>query len=174
MRSRTIFSILAALMILASLTASAQESTGPPPCSDPEYRQFDFWIGEWEVTNAAGKVAGTNTITQILGKCALREEWTGAGPSRGTSVNFYDKTAGVWRQNWVDNSGNHLLLTGTYADGKMVLSGTNTRLNGNTLLDRITWNNNETDGTVRQVWDISEDDGKTWKTIFDGLYTRKE
>ena len=29
-----------------------------PPCSAPEYHQFDFWLGDWEVTTPDGKPAG--------------------------------------------------------------------------------------------------------------------
>ena len=29
------------------------------------------------------------------------------------------------------------------------------------------------DGSVRQVWDTSTDDGKTWKNAFDGKYVKK-
>ena len=35
--------------------------------------------------------------------------------------------------------------------------------------ERITWTPNA-DGSVRQHWETSTDDGKTWKTSFDGLY----
>ena len=33
-------------------------------CADPAYRQFDFWIGEWQVHTPDGKLAGTNRITR--------------------------------------------------------------------------------------------------------------
>ena len=33
------------------LVAPAFAQPGPPPaCETPEHRQFDFWLGEWEVT----------------------------------------------------------------------------------------------------------------------------
>jgi hypothetical protein len=35
--------------------------------------------------------------------------------------------------------------------------------------NRIRWTRNA-DGTVRQTWDISQDNGQTWKTSFDGKY----
>ena len=160
------------LLALALFATTLAQDTAKAPCSDPAYRQFDFWIGDWNVT-AGGQQAGTNSITRELAGCALQERWEGAGGSRGTSINFYDATSGAWHQNWVDNSGNHLVLKGGYADGKMVLSGQNTRLGGKTFLDRITWHNQQ-DGTVRQVWDVSEDGGETWNTVFDGLYTRRD
>lgn len=35
-------------------------------CTAPEHSQFDFWVGEWSVTDGEGKVVGTNTIEKIL------------------------------------------------------------------------------------------------------------
>ncbi len=35
------------VMLFTATLSFAQESV---PCSAAEYRQFDFWIGDWEVT----------------------------------------------------------------------------------------------------------------------------
>ncbi|MDH3459056.1 MAG: hypothetical protein OER90_19620, partial [Gemmatimonadota bacterium] len=76
------FSLGACLLytVLSPPTGHAQqgEQQQAGPCSAPEYRQFDFWLGTWNVETKDGKTAGTNHITQILNGCALREEWTGA------------------------------------------------------------------------------------------------
>jgi len=65
-----------------------------------------------------------------------------------------------------------LHLTGGYADGKMVMSGLR-MVAGNQVVDRISWHNSE-DGSVRQVWEQSSDDGETWTNLFDGLYTPRK
>jgi hypothetical protein len=151
----------------------AENAAAPPPqpaCGSAEQRQFDFWVGEWSVTQG-GKVAGTNRIERILDGCALLESWTGASGFRGNSLNFYDATRRRWHQTWVDTSGLSLAIEGELAQGSMVLAGT--RLDPGTqktLHDRITWTPNP-DGTVRQLWETSSD-GKAWTTAFDGLYTR--
>src|SRR5262245_49467121 len=88
------------------------------PCTSLEHRQFDFWTGEWDVTAANGKTAGTNRITPILGGCALREDWRGSGGLSGTSLNMWDPASKHWRQTWVDDRGNVLLLTGQFHDSK--------------------------------------------------------
>jgi len=50
----------------------------------------------------------------------------------------------------------------------MVMSGS--RLSkGAAVIDRIAWTPHP-DGTVRQVWDYSRDEGKTFTIVFDGLY----
>jgi hypothetical protein len=159
---------LAAISILVAIAAPAPAQA---PCSSPQARQFDFWIGDWKVTSG-GTVAGHNTITSILGGCVLLEEYTNAkGTYSGKSFNYYDDVDGNWHQVWVDTGGLRLHLAGGYADGKMTMSGE--RVTGDeTIIDRITWHNND-DGTVRQVWDQSKDDGATWENLFDGLYTKK-
>jgi hypothetical protein len=174
MKPLTMMIITAACLSMPGVVFSQEEAPAaakPRPCSSVEARQFDFWIGEWTVT-ANGKEAGTNRITSILGGCVLLEEYESPGGYAGKSFNFYDESTGKWHQTWVDNSGLRLRLTGEFADGRMVLSGTSQRT-GKTVIDRITWHNNP-DGTVRQVWDVSGDGGATWNTVFDGLYTRKD
>jgi hypothetical protein len=165
----TIKRLLLVMIVLPAAVALAQDATetAPPrPCSEPEARQFDFWVGQWEV-HAKGKVVGHNRISRIHGGCTLLEEYdTLPGPYEGKSFNYYDAGAGRWHQVWVDNGGTRLHLEGGYADHQMVMSGERA---GGTGTDRITWTDNQ-DGTVRQVWDVSQDGGATWKTIFDGLY----
>lgn len=154
----------------AGLTENTAAPQPQPACGSPEHRQFDFWVGEWSVTQA-GKTAGTNRIERILDGCALLESWTGASGYRGNSLNFYDAARQRWHQTWIDTSGLALALDGELAQGSMVLAGT--RLDPatqRTVHDRITWTPNP-DGTVRQLWETSTD-GKTWSTAFDGLYSR--
>ena len=157
------------LFLLLSQVLKAEDPTEPPV---EKGSQFDFWIGEWEVT-ANGKVAGHNRIESILGGRALRETWTGAGGYNGTSTNIFDATTGTWKQFWVDNSGLVLLLEGGLVEGKMVLEGRRLDAEGATVTDRITWTPNA-DGSVRQLWESSSDGGQTWSVAFDGLYVKAE
>ncbi|HEY1435495.1 MAG TPA: hypothetical protein VGG65_08975, partial [Thermoanaerobaculia bacterium] len=149
----------------------AQASPAPKPCASPEHGQFDFWLGDWDVTNPAGKTAGHNRISLILGGCALREEWSGAGGTHGTSLNMHDAAAHRWRQTWVDDGGTVLLLTGEFKGGKMVLEGESPAGSGKTSRQRITWTPLSAD-RVRQLWDSSLDVGRTWKVEFDGMYVK--
>lgn len=154
-----------ALLATASAAALAQP---PKACTGPEHRQFDFWIGEWGVTHPAGRNAGDNTIYPILGGCAISENWHGSAGGRGYSYSAYDRDRQVWHQTWVDEQGNLLLLEGQFTAGQMVLSGTQGK-----QLHRVTWEARK-DGTVRQHWEASEDEGRNWKTQFDGLYRKKK
>ncbi len=154
-------------------TAAAQPSdTTPPPCSADEYRHFDFWVGEWAVTQPDGTVAGENSIQPILNGCVLLEQWQGAAGSTGKSFNTYDARGGEWRQTWVDANGGRLDLVGGLDGEDMVLSGERPGADGSTVNHEIRWSPLE-DSTVRQHWRASRDGGETWNDLFVGIYSPK-
>ena len=160
--------------LAAAGSACAQDAkpAAPPSCATPEYRQFDFWIGDWDVSNPAGKVVGQNRIARLHGDCALLESWSGDGGVTGSSLNIYDAERGKWHQTWVDVSGGLLLLEGEFSDGKMMLAGKSAPdSKGVVALQRITWTP-LADGRVRQLWETSNDAGKTWTVAFDGYYSK--
>lgn len=156
-------------LFLAAVNLAAQT---PPPAPLPlEARQFDFWLGDWEVTNPAGKRAGTNRIESIAGGAGLLENWTGASGYAGKSLNAWNAGRKQWQQFWVGSDGGVLELNGGLVDGRMVLTGAH-EVRGKHVVEKITWTPNS-DGTVRQHWEQSADGGKTWMTAFDGLYRKK-
>ena len=172
-------SFLVALAVLAGGPASAQTappSPRPAPCTGPEFRQFDFWAGAWDVRDTkSGALVGSNEITPEFRGCVLHEHWKGinAPPGGGgESFNLYDPARKRWHQTWVDASGGGvLLLDGGLEHGVMRLRGTSPDPKG-TRIDEITYTPGN-DGTVRQLWRSSTDRGTTWQTQFDGIYTRK-
>ena len=158
------------------LQATAQQppAARPKPCSQAMHRQFDFWIGEWTVSDPGGKPVGRSRIYTTLDRCVIHEHWTGAGGSNGQSFNIYNTATRQWEQFWVDNGGNRLHLKGGLVGKAMVLEGVQDKPSAQTGLtqrERITWTPNA-DGSVRQLWETSADDGKRWATSFDGLYRK--
>jgi hypothetical protein len=151
----------------------AADSTPPKPagCTSPESRQFDFWVGDWDVTDAKGKVAGRNRIVALQDGCVLQENWLGAAGFSGTSLNTYDAERRKWHQTWVDNNGGVLMLDGEFADGRMVLRGESLD-DGKKVVQRISWQRLP-DGRVRQFWESSKDNGATWTVAFDGYYAKR-
>lgn len=164
---RYVYLLILANAILAATPLHAAPGT---PCTAPEYRQFDFWLGDWSVTNPTGKAAGRNHVTSEYGGCVLQEHWTGADGSVGSSFNIYDPARQVWHQTWVDNGGTLLEIEGGLKGGSMVMTGEQLQADGKKLLNRITWT--PKDGKVRQFWETSADGGKTWQVSFDGLYAK--
>jgi len=101
------------------------------------------------------------------------ESYVAEGGYRGHSFNIYDASRKVWHQTWVDNGGLLLTIEGGLSDGSMVMTGTRPRKTPQgEVLDRISWTPLG-DGSVQQVWEVSGDDGASWKPIFDGNYRRK-
>jgi hypothetical protein len=142
------------------------------PCrSRPEYREFDFWIGEWLPKNPQGVTVGTSSIQSILGSCIIFENWD-TPVSSGKSFNLFDARDGKWHQTWVDAKGTMTHYVGGMENGKMILVSEIVTA-GKTTLNRMTYSKLE-DGSVRQHGETSVDDGKTWTTTFDFTYVRKK
>jgi hypothetical protein len=161
---------LAGLLVVAAGALGDPSSAAEPqprPCAAPEHRQFDFWIGDWDVATPDGTVRGRNVIEAIEGGCALRETYTTGRGYGGTSLNFYDVARGGWHQTWIDNQGSPLHLDGGLDGDRMVLRG-----EAGSALQRITWTP-LADGRVRQHWESSSDGGASWTTAFDGYYRRR-
>ena len=101
------------LLVLATLAACATQTvappatptnTAPPPsppagppapgtiakaCAGPEFRQLDFWIGDWNVKIHAraspssdqwADAVGTQHVRSILSGCAIEENFAAEGP----------------------------------------------------------------------------------------------
>ena len=166
---------LLALAVFALQQAAAPPPKPPalPPCdSRAEARQFDFWVGEWDVL-VSGKPAGTNRIEKILNGCVLQENWTGAGGGSGKSWNWYDIGDGKWHQLWLASGGApQLSLAGGFANDVMKYEGTSIGPGGVTIHNRLQFFKLPND-RIRQFWEQSRDGGKTWTTAFDGEYRRK-
>jgi hypothetical protein len=162
--------VLTLAFALWSSAAEAQQAARPPACTSTEHHQFDFWIGDWEVTLPNGKFACTKRIDPLRTGCVLRESCSVSGGMHGTSYNIFVAARRRWHQTWVDDGGNLLQLEGAFQDGNMVLIGEQ-KSDSATTLQRITWTPNGKE--VRQVWDSSTDGGKTWLVVFDGTYRKK-
>ena len=142
------------------------------PCkASPEFRQFDFWKGEWDAKNAQGLTVGSSSVQLILGQCVIFENWS-TPLSSGKSFNIYDAKDKKWHQTWVDDKGTHTQYVGGIEDGKMVLIADNV-VNGVANKARMTFTPLP-NGDVRQFGDASSDGGKTWTPTFDFIYSRKK
>ena len=166
---------LISLLSLISLVVVAQR-----PCSTPVYRQFDFWIGEWEAFSIKGQKAGDSKVSLMLDSCTVLEEWTSATIQRGLrfagkSFNMYNSSKNRWQQYWVDNTGTiTAYFNGHYENGKMILQTDNDKINDSTCqIQKMTFYDLGSD-KVRQHGENSTDGGATWKTSFDLEYRRKK
>ncbi len=146
------------------------------PCEhDPVYRQFDYWIGEWEVrpNGSPGAPPATNVVTKIHNGCVVLETWTAPGQT-GQSFNIYDRVSGKWHQTWVDSSGGLHQYAGDLVDGNMTYEGDipAPRGQGGRMHVRLAFFK-QADGSVRQYSQRTPDGGKTWQVNYDLIYTRR-
>lgn len=149
------------------------------PCDGPQYRQFDFWLGEWEAYGAKGK-AGDSRISVILDSCVILEEWTSSNLTQGVryagkSFNTYNKSSGQWQQTWVDNVGGSTeFLRGISEKDRITFYADHLKDGkGGEFSRRLTFQK-LSDDKLRQHGEISKDGGKTWTTEYDLEYRRKK
>lgn len=149
------------------------------PCQfDPRFRQFDFWVGDWDVRTTGLPPTGPaarNNITLEEGRCIVQEHWTGLGGGTGQSYNLFDRSMGKWRQTWVDNNGGQHDYVGELTNGNMVFEGTTPAPNGRLgrVPTRLTLFHVSAD-SVRQLSQVSPDSGRTWLVAYDFTYVRRK
>ncbi len=150
-----------------------EPAPSPPPGSAPEVRQFDFWLGEWDVAWGEGK-RGANRIEAILNGCVIQENFDGAPgtPLKGMSVSTYDARRKCWRQTWVDDAGNYWAFTGGFQDSRMTLATDDLTAEGKPIKLRMVWYNLAPD-ELDWNWEKSEDGGLTWTALWQLHYTRR-
>jgi len=165
------------MVSVAPIRAQEVESDQPAPRPAPAcstqaspYRDFDFWVGDWEVFDPeTGNRLGANRVTLRENGCLVVEEWTSDGGGSGMSMNFYDPLQGAWRQVWQSAPGFIDYTGGLDDEGRMVLEGTlHSNVRGTSVPFKGRWTPND-DGTVLQEFWQREDSGE-WQTWFRGLY----
>lgn len=167
---KTFFSIVLFLFFSPSFCA---QSTQKIPCSSEKYREFDFWVGDWNVYDKSGKLIGTNKLIKMYNNCVIQENWESkASTNRGTSYNYVNTIDNTWNQVWVDNSGYSLVLKGNLVDKKMVLKSDLVKGKQGNYYNRVTWTPNS-DGTVTQLWEYVGKNGKVIQEVFRGIYKKK-
>jgi hypothetical protein len=158
------------LVMVMAANARAAEAARVEACSGAEYRQFDFFVGDWdgfEMEKPEVKVA-RNRVTRILDGCVVLEDYQGTDGSYGESFSIYDKTRNVWHQSWVTNRGVLLVIEGGMQGDEMVLSGADRTADGKERLVRGVWK--VVAGGVRETAVRSVDGGKTWEPWFDMIF----
>ncbi|VAV86739.1 hypothetical protein MNBD_ALPHA06-2166, partial [hydrothermal vent metagenome] len=117
-KPKLVASLLLVAVLLGSTANADTAKPKPPPkaCQGPEFRQLDFWVGDWNLSYNQGKdkPMGTahNLITKsALGDCVITEKFSMPG-FHGTSLSIFHKQSGKWRQTWVDDQGGYFDLAG--------------------------------------------------------------
>jgi ketosteroid isomerase-like protein len=160
-----------ALCVAAGMRGMRASADAEERCAAPEYRQFDFFVGNWnafDVTNPGVRVA-TNRVSKTLGGCVVLEDYEGENGSHGESFSIYDAAAKKWHQTWVTNHGQLVMIDGAMHGDEMVLEGVD-HANGVEKYVRGTWK--AVGDGVRETAVTSMDHGKTWTPWFDLIFRR--
>ena len=132
----------------------------------PSPDDFDFWLGTWNVRWGTGDdETGRNVISRAFGGRVVEEQFDGRPgvDLQGMSMSVFDQRHGVWRQTWVDDSGNYFALEGGVVDAEMILMCAN-------------HNGPDRDAVYRmRFFDIAHDSLQwTWERSTDGASTFEE
>jgi hypothetical protein len=168
----TIRQIILSGSALLAASATAQTPT-PPACAAPEHRQFDFWVGYWDVyPTGKDKMVAHSLIEKLYAGCTIRENWMPLSWNNGGSLNMYDPADKRWHQTWQDTSNSRAEFDGGIVDGKMVLMGFWRGVLGpGDAWIRMVYSKNA-DGSVRQLGEQSVDQGLTWQPSLDFTYRK--
>jgi len=153
---------------------SKANSNAFPCMNNPHNREFDFWVGQWNVYHTGTNYqVGKSSIENTSGGCLILENWTAVGnPDEGKSMNFLNPKTGKWEQHYMGIAGaSQNYYNGEYREGAMQYEGDGVDKAGNKLFFRLTYFN-EGSNQVRQLLEQSADSGKAWITLYDFTYKR--
>jgi hypothetical protein len=169
---QNVFSALA--LLAAASPGTATTSLISAVCEAAEYRQFDFWLGDWDVFDYGDttKVIARAKVERIVDGCAIHELYVQNDGLIGDSILSFDGVRQVWQQTWVTNRGSLMVIAGRFKAGAVTLQGETRMRDGNSVLQRITWQVES--GGVRESALMSKDGGKTWAPAFDVLFRKRQ
>jgi hypothetical protein len=169
-------------MLIALAAAAAAPATPPPPpppCSTAEYRQLDFWVGEWNAEFAlpGGKTGhAVNRITRDeYGDCVIAEHFEQKDIAYlGASFSMYDPAKKKWLQTWVDNGGAYISLIGGPVEGRPYsFELVTTEPKGpKKVYSRMIWQDVKPDSFTWR-WQAKQSDG-SWADSWVINYTRRK
>ena len=174
MQATLVLAILAIVFSMQVMANPASADAVSSACTAEEYRQLDFWIGDWdtlETSDLQGPSIARARVAPIVQGCAIHELYEQNDGLIGDSILSYDPVRKQWQQTWVTNRGSIMVLFGSFKDGALVLEGESHLKDGSSVRQRITWETHAQG--VREFALLSKDGGKTWAPAFDVVFRKR-
>jgi hypothetical protein len=165
------FGVLASgLCVLLLCRATPAEAAAA--CQAAVYHQFDFFVGDWNVTSTSGAKIGSDVVSKAYGGCVIVEKWHDAGdPGGGVGLTGYQSGRHMWHQDFMDDTGFVLAIDGGMVGQQMIMTGVDYPKAGTKRLHRVVWTV-RADKSVEELWKTSADGGATWQVHFDGIFRK--
>jgi hypothetical protein len=167
-------------LLFLTVSAFGQSSV----CESAEAKQFDFWLGNWNIKQKILKADGSwfeskakTRVTKILDGCAVQENWEGEvqffwegmqkpEKIKALSVRSFDVKTEIWKINWMDTRNPQFsTFEGNFANGKGEFFRKVVGENGKETIIRITFSDIKSN-SVRWDLAVSSDNGKTFITLW--------
>lgn len=133
---------------------------------------LDFWLGDWVCSWDGGR--GRNAVTKELDGHVIAERFEALSPERwsGMSLSVFEERLGLWRQTWVDSTGNYWAFNGSPHEEGFTFVVTDVD-EGHEVEKRMVFFDIEAD-TFAWRWERSDDAGATWDLLWRIDYRRVE
>jgi hypothetical protein len=173
---------LCPLIFVVPRTATAQG-----PCTG-EYRQFDFWIGEWDILNRNRPTdesrwydtgGATDRVYPVAGGCGIVEHWRGHAYGEflvGFSLRAFNPTTGQWDLVLLwpsDGQPRFGELRGGFRHNRGEFYSRGITAEGDTTFTRFTFSD-ITSETVMWQDGNSADGGRSWASTWIMEFTRRD
>jgi hypothetical protein len=157
-------------------TTALEQTTAPAACDTPQHHQLDFWVGNWQVFDAAtNQLVAFERVEKHSEGCIVQENLTFLTDMyrrpgvkyrlAGIGVNRFDGEN--WLQMWADNQWGAIFLRGAPdADGNMVFV---TVIPSRKRDVKLVYEN-RSDGTVRILQYVAPAGSGKWVKYGDLVY----
>src|ERR1700722_4604389 len=115
--------VLLGVSAVALDSPGLEQTTAPATCDTPQHHQLDFWVGNWQVFDAATNQLVAFERVEKYSEGGMAQEnrtfLTDKYRPAGIGINRFDGE--TWLQMWADNQWGAIFLRGAPdADGNMV------------------------------------------------------
>lgn len=156
------------LLIGSTFCASSQNEI---PCTRPESHDFDYMLGEWQVSDHDTIIA-YSTFKKEFGNCSVNESYKEPRKNyfRNSDATF-NTSKNVWELCTYDNLGEYYIFSGGMKGKNLELQSTKVLPNGKVIFLSLIYSNIQQNSFEREL-KIAIDSSKNYKSFNKVKYNR--